>query len=314
LSVVLQEGELLQGRFEVERLAGLGGMSTVYRAVDRATGDPVAIKVLGGATEVDEARFEREGRLLASISHPAIVRYVAHGATASRAPFLAMEWLEGESLAARLAAAPLTLEESLAIGRRVAEALAEAHHRGVIHRDVKPSNVLLVDGDPAEAKVLDFGLARLAMPTRAVARTGTVIGTLGYMAPEQARGERDLDPRTDVFALGCVLYECMCGRTPFTGKDVVAVLVKILSGRSPRLADVRPDIPRALDELVGKMMARRREDRPADGSAAASALAEVGASTTVRRAGRSRATAALSRGEQRLVSRGGRGGETRGDG
>ncbi len=299
---MLREDDLIFDRFEVGELAGRGGMSTVYRALDRQTQRPVALKLLTMTTSIDEARFIREGQLLAELSHPGIVRYIAHGLTPSRTPFLAMEWLEGEDLSARLARLPLSVEESLTLARRVANALADAHAHGIVHRDVKPSNIFLVDNRPNQIKVVDFGLARLAMPSRAMTKTGAIIGTLGYMAPEQARGEREIDARTDVFALGCVLFECLTGQSPFNGKDVVAVLVKILSGKAPRLLELRPDLSPTLDDLIGQMMARHRGDRPHDAGMVAAEL-EARLSVVEPRPHRpSRHPVALSQGEQRLVS------------
>src|SRR5262249_43679468 len=145
-------------------------------------------------------------------------------------PFLAIEWLEGEDLGARLRRDGLTVAETLALGARVAEGLAAAHRRGGVHRDVKPGNLWLVDGKPGAAKILDFGIARLLAPTleRTLTQAGAMIGTPGYMAPEQARGEEAIDARADVFSLGCVLFKCLTGRLPFQGEDVTAVLLKLV--------------------------------------------------------------------------------------
>src|SRR5262249_38737464 len=134
------QGRVVAGRFEIERLAGEGGMGAVYRAHDRVEGLPVALKLLHGDSAADVERFQREARLLAALSHPAIVRYVAHGVTAGER-YLAMEWLEGSSLEERLAHGPLSLRETVTLGRRLSEALAHAHGRGVLHRDIKPSNI-----------------------------------------------------------------------------------------------------------------------------------------------------------------------------
>ncbi|MBI4954640.1 MAG: protein kinase [Myxococcales bacterium] len=297
----VKPGDVVADRFVVERRAGAGGMGVVFRAFDRNTGEAVALKTLHpGPGELAE-RFLREAQLLAELPHPAIVRYVAHGATGHGEAFLAMEWLEGEDLDARLARLPLDLAASLALAARLAAALAAAHARGVVHRDVKPSNVLLVGGDPARAKLLDLGLARPAAAARAMTTTNAVVGTVGYMAPEQARGERDVDARADVFSLGCVLYECLAGRPAFAGEHVVAVLAKVLLEQAPRLAELRPDLPAALDALVGRMLAKDREERFADAGELARALAAVdlgGHATTAPPA----AKAALSAAEQRLVS------------
>jgi hypothetical protein len=262
-------------RFEIESVAGTGGMGTVYRALDlgspaRAT---VALKVVNGAFA--NARFEREAMLLAQIEGEGIVRYVAHGRIDADSMYLAMEWLEGEGLDARLARGPLAIGECLALGRRLARALGVAHARGVIHRDVKPSNVILRGGLAAEATLVDFGIARAQGALRAMTATGAVIGTPQYMAPEQARGEHDVDGRADVFSLGCLLFECLSGRAAFVGPHVVAVLAKILLDPAGRVSALRPDVPAALDDLVASMLEKSPAARPANGAAVAAALEAI---------------------------------------
>jgi eukaryotic-like serine/threonine-protein kinase len=276
----LKAGDVLSDRFAIERLAGSGGMGTVYQALDRLTGEAVALKVMARRGRHEE-RFAQEARVLAELNHPAIVRYVAHGETAQGQPYLAMEWLAGEDLAQRLAASPLTVSESLDVARRLAEGLAAAHARGLVHRDVKPSNVLLVDDQPARAKLLDFGIVRMELsgfaPTaRPMTRTGAVLGTVGYMSPEQAIADRNLDARTDVFALGCVLFECLTGAPAFSGDHVVAVLAKVLREEAPRLRSLRPELPEALDALVAQMLSKDRGSRPADGDVVLRELVALG--------------------------------------
>ncbi len=207
----LSPGDVLADRFVIERLAGSGGMGTIHRGKDLFTREAVAIKVMASERLGDANRFAQEAAVLAELSHPSIVRYIAHGTTPRAAPFLAMEWLDGEDLAERLARSPLTVEQSLMLFRRACEGVAAAHARGVVHRDLKPSNLFLVDRDPASLKVLDFGIARQREGTRTLTQSGTVLGTVGYMSPEQAMGPRDVDARADVFALGCVLFECLTG-------------------------------------------------------------------------------------------------------
>src|SRR5580658_1298126 len=239
----------------VERLAASGGMGRVFRARDAETHEVVALKVLDahsgeGSRSRALERFAREARLLAQIRHPGVVRFVAFGTTSHGEPYLAMEWLDGETLAARLGRGPLSIDEALVLARRLASALASAHAVGVVHRDVKPSNVLLVDGDLEQAKIIDFGIARFAPLATDVTRPGGVLGTPGYMAPEQARALREIDARADVYALGCVLFRALTGRLPFEGDDALSVLAKILLERTPRLRDVMPGVPPALDDLV----------------------------------------------------------------
>ena len=214
--------------------------------------------------------------MLGALRHPGIVRYIADGRTRAGELWLAMEWLEGESVQQRLARAGLTATESIALVRRVSEALGAAHERGVVHRDVKPSNLWLTNGELERVKVLDFGVARITGGDRNRTRTGVMIGTPGYMAPEQARGDRDIGPRADVFALGCLLFECLTGRVVFVGDNIMAVLAKILLEDAPRIGELRPDLPRELDELVARTLAKQPAARPKDGGELAAALEALG--------------------------------------
>ncbi|WP_441288249.1 protein kinase domain-containing protein [Sorangium sp. KYC3313] len=273
-------GRLLAGRFELVELAGTGGMGTVYRTVDRASGDVVAVKLLGDLDAQAAARFGHEARALASLDHPHVVRYVTHGVAPTGEPYLAMEWLSGESLSARLSRRPLDVEESVALVRAVADALGAAHARGIVHRDIKPSNLFLPGGAADRVKVLDFGIARLSGASARLTRTGALVGTIGYMAPEQASGERaQLDARADVFSLGCVLFECLTGRPAFHGRHFMTILTKLLQEEPPRASALRPEVPQALDELLAQMLAKRPEGRPADGAAVVRCLDALGAST-----------------------------------
>src|SRR5262245_7079461 len=196
-------------------------MGTVYRAKDERTGRPVALKLLHAQSAADVDRFAREAEVLSELTHPAFVRFVAHGKTDDGTPFLALEWLEGESLADRLGRSSLTLAETLALGARVAEALGEAHRRGIVHRDIKPANLLLPMGRLEDVRILDFGIAYLEGNREPLREAGAPIGTPGYMAPEQARGEQEVTARADVFSLGCVLFRCLTGQRPFEGTDVM---------------------------------------------------------------------------------------------
>ena len=300
----MNPGDLVGERFELRALVGRGGMGEVWRARDRADGGTVAVKLMRFESERGAQRFAREAGVLGSLQHPGIVRYVAHGASGAGERYLAMEWLEGEDLAARLARERLTIGESVEVARRVAEALAVAHAHQVVHRDVKPSNVFLVGGQADGVRVLDFGIARrLGAQDGAPTGTGIAIGTVGYMAPEQARGAGSVDARADVFALGCVLYECVAGRAAFEGGHAVAVLMKVLLDEPPRLADARPDAPASLDALVGRTLSKEPSGRPANGAALARELAalDLGALPAEHGAARLRPPA-LGRGEQRLMT------------
>jgi|HubBroStandDraft_2_1064218.scaffolds.fasta_scaffold25489_2 serine/threonine protein kinase len=258
----LEPGELVAGRFRIERRAGHGGMGTVYRAGDASTGGHAAVKVMAKQSKSVAARFLREAEILAELSHPAVVRYIAHGTTADGEPFLAMEWLEGEDLAERLTRGALGVGESLAVVRRAAEGLAIAHARGVVHRDLKPSNLFLVGGDAGRATVIDFGVARVAA-WAVLTRPGASLGTVGYMAPEQAIEAADVDARADVYGLGCVLFECLTGRPPLVGRHA-DLLVKVLREVPPRVSELRAGAGEAIDALVARLLAKDRAQRPRD--------------------------------------------------
>lgn len=258
--MTLQSGDGFANRFEIERLAGSGGMGTVYRARDKLSGQPVALKLLHGQADdlqkSDAERFAREAQILSTLRHPGIVAHVAHGQTLQGQRFLAMEWLDGEDLAQRLARGPLPLGEALTLIQRVATALAFAHQRGVIHRDIKPTNLFLPGGDIRRVKILDFGIARRLTAATAITRTGVVLGTPEYMAPEQVRGERNLTPAADIFSLGCILYECLAGSPPFVAEHMMAVLVCILFEEPAPIAQRRPGIPEPVSALLAGMLAK----------------------------------------------------------
>ncbi|MEP7122778.1 MAG: protein kinase [Byssovorax sp.] len=301
----MKPGDLIEGRFAIERLASSGGMGAVYRATDQRTGQPVALKSLH-RPDLGLDRFEREALVLAELDHPGIVRYVAHGRADAGEGWLAIEWLEGEDLGEHLARAEgrrLGIAASLSLAERTAEALGAAHARGVVHRDVKPQNLFLVGGRPLEVKVLDFGIARLTVGQQVDTGTGVTVGTPGYMAPEQARGARDVDARADVFALGCVLFECLTGRPVFHAEHVMGILAKVLLEEAPRLQDVGLEVSDALDDLVARMLSKERDARPADGAAAARELALLsGPASLALPSSRRSLPQGLTIGEKRLLS------------
>ncbi len=260
-------GMVFDERFEIEEFLRAGGMGEVYRAKDRRTARQVAVKVVQNVSAADLGRFTRESQLLARLSHPAIVTYVAHGEAPDGSPYLAMEWLEGEDLAERLRRGPVTVDETRRLGARVASALAAAHALGIVHRDIKPSNIFLPARDVLRATVLDFGVAFSAPSAglqATLTRSGTLLGTLAYMAPEQARGAKTADLRADIFSLGCVLYECLTGVRAFGGAHAVEVLAKILADPPPRPKDLSGDVPEDLDRLVVRMMSKDPAERPLD--------------------------------------------------
>ena len=300
----MELADLLGERFEIAHQIRAGGMGEVFRGRDRSSGEPVAIKVLSDARDHRGERFAREVELLAELSHPGIVRYIAHGSTSSGALCLVMEWLDGEDLRHRLEREPLTVGEAVALATRVAEALGAAHARGIVHRDLKPSNLFLPGGRIEQVKILDFGIAhKQGLPQ--LTRTGAMIGTPGYMAPELARGHAAIDARADVFALGCVLFQCLTGTPAFEGDSAIAILGKILFGDAPRVSALWPEVPEDLDALVAQMLARDPALRPSDGANLAAALAALEPrvrSAAVAPRGRPVPRSALAGTERRLLS------------
>ena len=272
---ILHHGERVGGRFTIDRLADTGGMGEIYRATDEHGGEPVAIKVLRRDRSMDARRFEREAQLLAGVDHPHIVRHVAHGLLASGEPYLAMEWLEGEGLDARLQRQRLTLGESVRLGLGLAEALGALHRRGIVHRDLKPSNVFLVGGALSELRLLDLGIAWSGEQT-SLTQTGMFVGSLRYAAPEQVIGTRSFDARTDVFSLGTMLFECLAGTPAFENEQPVAVLTRMALGELPRLRHRARGLPEPLVDLVDRMLSRDPRLRPLDGDEVARALRALG--------------------------------------
>jgi hypothetical protein len=273
----MRSGSLFGNRFEIVGKAGSGGMGAVYRARDRYTGDHVALKLLHSepGTAADE-RFAREARLLAELSDPGIVGHVAHGQTPDGELFLAMEWLDGHDLGRQLLRGPLSLRDAIVLVRRVAEALAVAHQRGIIHRDIKPSNLFLLDGSVDRIKLLDFGIARRLVATAPLTRAGALVGTSEYMAPEQARGATDLTPAADIFSLGCVLYECLGGESPFKGDHLPAVLVRILCDEPAPIGARAPGVPEAISALISDMLRKDVAERIGDAATLVSRLDRLG--------------------------------------
>lgn len=268
-------GRLLNGRYRLDSLIGRGGMAEVWRGEDQRLGRRVAVKLLDHAGTVDSvvfARFTREARTVARLSHPNIVAAHDFGFDGDTS-YLVMELIEGDSLATRLAAGPLTVGDAVAIAGQICDALAAAHAAGIVHRDIKPANVLLTPA--GTVKVCDFGIARLQHGGHAgLTATNTVIGTSDYMAPEQASGG-PVDARTDLYALGCVLYAMLTGTPPFTGDNPLSVLSQHLHRTPAPVATQRPGVPAALAALVDSLLAKRPEDRPASAAEVRSRLAAM---------------------------------------
>jgi serine/threonine protein kinase/Tol biopolymer transport system component len=270
-SLTLTAGARL-GPYEIVDSLGAGGMGEVYKARDTRLERTVAIKVLPSHFAADQerrARFEVEARAISRLNHPHIcmLHDVGHEGGID---FLVMEYLEGETLARRLERGPLPLDQVLRYGIEIADALARAHKQSIIHRDLKPGNVMLTKSG---AKLLDFGLAKVHLAvvrasalsqaptdTRSFTRAGTLLGTVQYMSPEQLEGE-PTDERSDIWALGCVLYEMGTGRRAFDGKSRAGLIAAILSSEPPPMSSVQPMIPRALDRLVRTCLAKDADER-----------------------------------------------------
>jgi tetratricopeptide (TPR) repeat protein len=257
-------GSIVAGRFKIEKKAGSGGMGTVYRAHDVVDGSKVALKILASEEVRDAERFAQEAAILATLSHPAIVRYVAHGVTGEQ-HFLAMEWLDGENLDVRADKEPLGLLQVLGVLRRTTQALSYAHERDIIHRDIKPENLFLPGGRIEGLKLLDFGVARLTQAKRKLTQTGVFLGTPAYVAPEVVMGSRAADRRIDFYSLGCVAFRCLTGRTPFESDDVGALLTKIMIEEPPSVKKYAPAVPDAMADLVARLLKKDPGERPADG-------------------------------------------------
>ncbi len=276
-------GEIVAGRYRVLAPMGAGGMATVHRAEDVQTGRRVALKVLrpeiGRSGEAVE-RLRREAEILAHLRHPAIVAVERSGTLPNGQFFLCMELLEGETLGDRLRRGRIDIDELAPIVAGATAGLAAAHDLGVVHRDLKPDNIYLAQGAfgaPLHVKLLDFGISKVIGFDR-ITRTGQVLGTPRYMAPEQLTADRDLDARVDVYALGVILYEALAGQPPFAATDPSALIVSILGGNVVPLRSFRPDLPPEVEALVARAMARAPEARHGSAIELGAAFAELAAS------------------------------------
>jgi tRNA A-37 threonylcarbamoyl transferase component Bud32 len=253
-------GEVLAGRYELEELVGTGGMSSVYRAHDQLLDRKVALKILHehyGTDDTYVARFRHEARAVAALSHPNIVTVIDRGDQDGR-QFIVFEYVEGENLKQLVERGPVPVVTALEVALQVGRGLSFAHQHGLIHRDVKPQNVLL-NGN-GEAKVTDFGIARSLSVQHGMTQTGTVLGTSDYIAPEQAQG-RHVDEQSDVYSLGVVLFELLTGRVPFPGENFVAIAMRHINEPPPSVRELRPDVSPRLDAVVQRAMAKEPGDR-----------------------------------------------------
>jgi eukaryotic-like serine/threonine-protein kinase len=254
-------GDVVADRYELIEVVGSGGMSSVYRAHDRVLERTVALKVLHerlvAQADVVE-RFSREAKLVAGLSHHNIVAVIDRGEYLG-SPFIVLEYISGENLKQLLVRqGPLPVERALELTIEIAEGLAFAHQKGFVHRDVKPQNVLL--NGKGEAKVTDFGIARPLEAQEGETQTGTVLGTCDYISPEQAQGRR-VDERTDIYSLGIVLYELLTGEMPFAGENFVAVAMQHINATPPPVTLARPEVPRRVETVIDKALAKDPEAR-----------------------------------------------------
>lgn len=313
-------GEVIDNRFRLEREIARGGSSRVWRARDELEDDAlVALKIVTCVDEEAARRFQREVSVHGRVSHPGIVRLLAHGTISNVERYLALQWVDGISLAVRLRASEpqpdletmrvdmttredmieghdvpyeevdatttpegrtLSLADTFRLGRRIALALDELHTSGWVHRDVKPGNILLPEGNVGEAVLVDLGTARKVdsaiSEEEAITLGGILVGTPLYMSPEQASATGKISAASDVWSLGCVIFRALTGRTPFEGGPVLAVLARILTDDPAcPLLDLRPDLPEEVAILVSGMLAKDPEQRPRDGAEAHAALAEL---------------------------------------
>jgi serine/threonine-protein kinase len=274
----LRPGMTFAGRYEVKEILGAGGMGVVYRAFDRELQEPVAIKTLkseamAGGAALD--RFKQEIRLARRIAHRNVVRTYDLGEQ-NGMYYLTMEYVEGTSLKQLIVSrGKLPVSVTLTVGKQLCRALEVAHAEGVIHRDIKPQNIVV---DPnGFLKVMDFGIARLANPPqgKGLTEAGTSIGTPDYMSPEQLSGA-ELDPRSDLYAAGVVLFECLTGRVPFEAETTWALIAKHLEEEPPDPRATTPEVPGPLAAVILKAMAKSPKDRFESASEMHDALARIG--------------------------------------
>src|SRR6267154_619347 len=274
-------GTPLSGRYRLDSRIGAGGMSTVYLALDVTLQRQVAIKLMNRevASDSDQLeRFRREARAVAQLSHPHIVGVIDAGEDESR-PYIVFEYVEGETLKERIRrVGRLPIAEAVAYAIEIARALGAAHARHIVHRDVKPQNVLI--DEEGSAKVTDFGIAR-TLDEEGLTADGRVLGTTDYVSPEQALGQ-PVTGQSDLYSLGVVLYEMLVGEVPFKGDNQVAVAMKHVRELLPDVQSIRPEVSSALAAVVDRATAKRPEDRYADDAELIADLEDVLAIETAR--------------------------------
>lgn len=249
------------GRYEIVEELRRGGMATVYRAYDPHFERDVALKVLPRQLLHEatfEERFKREAKMIAALEHPTIVPVHDFGEEDGQ-PYLVMRLMNGGSLADRLHSGLLTLDEIVGILQRVGQALDQAHAKGIVHRDLKPGNILF--DEQGNAYLSDFGIAKLLQTSTPLTESSAIIGTPAYMSPEQGRGERDIDGRSDVYSLGAILFEMLSGRLPYESETPTGQIIKHITDPIPNVLEARPDLPPAIQPVIERAMAKRRDVR-----------------------------------------------------
>jgi serine/threonine protein kinase len=277
--VEFEVGRVILGKFRVDRMIAEGGMGLVFAATHLQLEQPVALKVLRGNLDRQSealARFMREAKAAAQLRSEHVGRVLDVGVTQDGTPFMVMEFLEGQSLDTVIAVRGLLDVATVAeYGIQICEGLAEAHAHGIVHRDIKPSNLFVVERSPgwATIKILDFGISKVAL-AKASDLTNTMnMGTPCYMSPEQIESTRSVDHRTDIWSLGCTLYELLSGKRPFDPTlPLLALAVEIVTKEPPTLLELRPEIPQALSAVVRRCMAKERDERFASAAELAKAL------------------------------------------
>ncbi|WP_326657098.1 serine/threonine-protein kinase [Streptomyces sp. NBC_00385] len=274
-------GEVLESRYRLVEMLGAGGMGQVWRAVDSRLDRDVAVKVITQSaltTSQSAARFRQEARATARLTHPSIVTIHDHGEAAlggHQVLFLVMELVPGRSMASFAATERRSVEDVVAWGRQICAGLSAAHRAGVVHRDIKPANVMVYGDSELDLKICDFGIARLIEESgTGLTGPGATIGTPAYMSPEQVRGDRTLDGRSDLYSLGCLLYELLSGRPPFEGAGW-SVLAQHLNRTPEPVRNLRPGIPDALDRLVLRLLDKAPNRRPATAEEVSERLRDV---------------------------------------
>lgn len=263
---------VIRERYQLESMIGEGGMASVWRARDLTLARSVAVKLLFARDDRDRsaltARFLREARIAASVQHRNVIQIVDFGTTEDELPFMVMELLEGEPLSGRMhRERKLPVADVVQIANLTLRGLAAVHNTGIIHRDLKPDNIYLKrENQSVYPKILDFGISRSVEPqsgrrSALTTREGMIIGTPEYMSPEQARGVKDIDPRTDLYSMGVIMYECLTGRLPFHSENVGDLIIQVVTGTAPTVHELMPEVPLEVSKVIEHAMARKREER-----------------------------------------------------